>query len=105
MAATRCKRCSTILRNNRTVCPCCGWDLNAPVETAAAGGEAPVERGPRKVVAKAGVRMCPICMSSVPEEQLVEVDSQKICPTCAENMKNKAAKKAAGPPPVMPDKK
>ena len=103
MAATRCKRCATILRNNRTVCPCCGWDMNAPAE-AAAGGDAPSEKGPRKVAAKAGVKMCPICMSSVPEEQLIELDGQKICPTCAENMKNKAAKKAAGPPPAAEKK-
>jgi hypothetical protein len=44
-------------------------------------------------------------MASTPEDQLVELDSQKICPTCAENMKNKAAKKAAGPQPPAPEKK
>lgn len=107
---TRCKRCATILRNNRTVCPCCSLDIHAPYEPAevpspgsdkAAG---PADKGPKKVTAKAGVKMCQICMAAVPEEQLTEHDGQKICPTCAENMRNKAAKKAAAPPP-QPEKK
>jgi hypothetical protein len=107
---TRCKRCGTILRNNRTVCPCCSLDIHAPEETADAGpasGEksaVPAEKGPKKVTAKAGVKMCQICMAAVPEDQLAELNGQKICPTCAENMRNKAAKKAAAPPP-QPEKK
>ena len=102
-ASSRCKRCATVLRNTRTVCPCCGWDMNAPPGTQS--GESPaVEKGPKKVTAKAGVRMCPICMSSVAEEQLVDLETQKVCPTCAENMKNKAAKKNA-PPAQQPEKK
>jgi hypothetical protein len=97
----RCLRCGTIMRNGRAYCPSCGWDPKAaPVEEAKpAAAEANQEKGPKKVVAKAGVKMCPICMASVPEEQMVEHETQKICPNCAENMRNKQAKKAAGPPP------
>jgi hypothetical protein len=98
---TRCKRCATILRKSRTVCPCCGLDINAAEEPAAAdpaAAGAPVEKGAKKVAAKAGVKMCQVCMASVPEEQLVEQNGQKVCPTCAEGMRTKAAKKAAPPP-------
>lgn len=106
-AETRCQRCGTKLRHNRVICPSCGLDLNTGAEPPQA--EAPAEPAPsaqrRKVAAKAGVKICPVCMSSVPEEQIVELDGQNICGTCAENIKAKAAKKAAAPPPPPPDKK
>jgi len=81
------------MRNGRSVCPCCGLDINGSTEMAAAedtGGSHTI----RKVSAKAGVKICPVCLESVPEEQLVELDGQKLCPTCADNMRAKAAKKA-----------
>ncbi len=80
-------------------------DLNAtaptPQEAPAAESAQPQQAGHviKKVAAKAGVKMCMICMASVPEDQMVEQDGQKICPGCAENIRNKAMKKAAGPPP------
>jgi hypothetical protein len=94
-AVERCKRCGTKMRNNRKVCACCAYDPSEPVATAEEAQPGHI----RKVAAKAGVKMCAICMSSVPVDQMVEQDGQKICPDCAENMKNKAMKKAAGPPP------
>lgn len=96
--ADRCKRCGTKMRNGRKVCPCCGYD---PSDTSQGAEDEAASGGPqiRKVSAKAGVKMCAICMSSVQEDQMIEQDGQKICPDCAENMKNKAMKKAAGPPP------
>jgi len=94
----RCLRCGTMMRNGRAFCPSCGWDPKAPppeeIKT-----EAPQEKGPKKVVAKAGVKMCSICMASVPEEQMIEHEGQKICPSCGENMRNKQAKKGAAPGP------
>ena len=104
-AAVRCKRCATMLRNGRTVCPCCALDINEPPEDPnarpASNSSTPtVEKGPKKVAAKAGVKMCQVCMISVPEEQLVDEGGQKVCPTCSENMRTKAAKKSAPPPPA-----
>jgi hypothetical protein len=104
----RCYRCATKIRNHRKLCPCCGLDLNAPIEhagDAAASGEQPhaasSSQGIKKVSAKAGVRMCLICTQSVQEDQMVEQDGQKICPECAEIMKKKVSKKVA----PAPDKK
>ncbi|HYF51836.1 MAG TPA: hypothetical protein VEJ63_20635 [Planctomycetota bacterium] len=98
----RCQRCATKIRNRRTICPSCGHDLHAAPEPEPAA-EAPPQQepapsapAPRRAQAKAGVKMCGICMASVPEEQMVEDNGQKICPDCAENIKNKAMKKAAG---------
>ena len=101
---TRCMCCGTKIRNNRAVCPSCGLDLKAPLpeqpeqnshdSNAASGGP-----GIKKAAAKPGMKICPICLASVPEEQITEQDGQKICPACIENMKNKAAKKAVQPPP------
>ena len=100
----RCKRCATVLRNGRTVCPCCALDINAPAEDPErpeSKSSAPtVEKGPKKVAAKAGVKMCQVCTVSTPEEQIVEVDGQKVCPTCADNMRLKAAKKNNPPAPA-----
>jgi len=105
-AVDRCQRCGTKIRNRRTICPSCGHDLYAApepepgAETAAPVQEAaPSAPTPRRAVAKAGVKMCGICMASVAEDQMVDNNGQKICPDCAENIKNKAMKKAAGGPP------
>ena len=113
MASTvtdRCRRCGTKMRNNRTLCPCCGFDatqsaLAASDQTAAAQQQADVPAAPaiRKVVARAGVRMCAICMASVPEQNLVDHEGQMICQDCAEGIQKKAMKKAGmGPPPPRP---
>ena len=102
---SRCKRCATVLRNNRTVCPCCALDVNAPPEDPTAerpssnSSTPTVEKGPKKVAAKAGVKMCQVCTTSTPEDQLVDEGGQKVCPTCSENMRTKAAKKSAPPQP------
>lgn len=101
--ADRCRRCGTKMRNSRKVCPCCGYDINEPepemLSEKPLDSDKPSAHQIRKVTAKAGVKMCAICMSSVPEEQLIDQDNQKICPTCADSLKSKAAKKAAGAPP------
>lgn len=46
------------------------------------------------MAAKAGVRMCAICMTSVPEAELVDFEGQQICPQCAESVQKKAARRA-----------
>ena len=96
--ADRCRRCGTKMRNSRKVCPCCGYDISGPEPEAEpeTDAERPSGHQIRKVTAKAGVKMCAICMSSVNEAELLDQDGQKICPTCAENLKNKAMRKAAG---------
>lgn len=95
-AVDRCKRCGTKIRNQRTVCPSCGLDLaalaGAKVEVAE---EAPAAPAIRKVAAKAGVKMCGVCMASVPEAELLDIDGQKMCANCAEKMKSKALRKGA----------
>ena len=92
----RCRRCATKLRNNRKICPCCGFDPAHPDGDV----DQPSSNQPRRVAAKAGVAICPVCMQTSPEEQMVEVDGgQKLCPACAEGMKNKAMKKQSGGPP------
>ena len=99
LAIERCRRCGTKIRNQRQACPSCGWDLKEP-DPNQAGDDLAEAHGHviKKVSAKANVRICAICMATVPEEQVIEQDGQKICPTCAENIKNKAMKKTAGPP-------
>ena len=89
--SVRCLRCGTLLRAQRPVCPCCGWEKNAApaVEQAA-----PAESGRRG--AKVGMKICTLCLTSTPEAELVEMSGQKLCPTCADAMQKKANK--AGPP-------
>jgi formylmethanofuran dehydrogenase subunit E len=64
----------------------------APPEVAE---EAPAGPAIRKVAAKAGVKMCSICMASVPEAELLDIEGQKMCAACAEKMKGKALRKGA----------
>jgi predicted RNA-binding Zn-ribbon protein involved in translation (DUF1610 family) len=95
----RCQRCGTRIRNQRPVCPSCGLDIAGGAAAAAAGPtseEVLPARGIRQVAAKAGVRMCAICMTSVPETELVDFEGQQICPQCAESVQKKAARRAAG---------
>ena len=99
----RCRRCGTKLRKNRQVCPCCGWDVASaeqPVMGQAGAGQEEGQSAPaiRKVAARAGVRMCAICMASVPEQEIVEHEGQGICPACAEGIRKKAGRKATGAP-------
>lgn len=105
----RCKRCATILRN-RTVCPSCGLEVSAApaggsgaakavgaasASGAAKGVGAASASGSAKSVSssvskrnpgKVGMKMCPVCFSSVSEETLVEHNGQKICPECQMNL-------------------
>ena len=102
VAVDRCRRCGTKIRKDRKVCPSCGMDLAAPPppEPAVAPDDGTQGGHPiRKVAAKTGVKICAICMASVPDDQIVEQDGQLICPTCAENVRQKAARKGAPPPP------
>ncbi|HYG74874.1 MAG TPA: hypothetical protein VEK08_07720 [Planctomycetota bacterium] len=106
--SVRCKRCATILRN-RKVCPCCSWDSTAPAETpdvsvekSGAAAKPERQRAPRP-----SMKLCPVCVSSIPEAELVEVEGQRVCAACAEHLKKTggsvprpaapAAAKAAAP--------
>jgi len=110
--AERCRRCGTVLRNNRRLCPCCGLDTAAADASAADAPAFPQEDAAgahrvKQVAAKAGVKLCAICMASVPEQELVEHENQQICPTCAENVRMKQMRKAGQPlaptrPPPRP---
>ena len=90
----RCLRCGTLMRGQRDVCPCCGWEKSAAGSKPAAG--APVEN--RRGSSKTGMKICTLCLSTVPEAELSEVNGQKLCATCSEAMMKKA-NKASGPPP------
>jgi ribosomal protein L37E len=105
----RCNRCGTRLRNNRPICPCCGYEVARPAtpssEQSSSGQEdAQPAHGIKKVAAKAGVKICPICMASVNETDLVDNEGQKVCPTCDENLRRKALRKATQPLPPAPNK-
>ena len=105
--ADRCTRCGTKLRNNRQVCPCCGYELARPgassSDQSASGEEAAQSaHSIKKVAAKAGVKICAICMASVPETDLVDNEGQLVCPTCDENLRRKAMRKAGMAPPAPP---
>jgi len=109
--AERCTRCGTMLRNKRLVCPCCGFEIarpDAPSSEPSPSGEGASQSGHgiKKVTAKAGVKICPICMASVPEADFVDNNGQMVCPTCDENLRKKAMRKAglAPPPPPPPSK-
>jgi predicted amidophosphoribosyltransferase len=101
----RCNRCGTKLRNNRQVCPCCGYELARPgansSEQSASGPDEPAHLI-KKVAAKAGVKICPICMASVNEADFVDHEGQQVCPTCDENLRKKAMRKAGMAPPPPP---
>jgi len=91
-AAVRCRRCATILRN-RPICPSCGMESDAPGaaggnETAAAAvsGAATAVAAPKRAAGKPGMKMCPVCFSTVAEETLVEHAGQRICPDCQRNL-------------------
>lgn len=83
---TRCRRCATILRN-RTVCPSCGFEAGSAPENqiVAVEDEAPAQAAPRRG-GKPGMKMCPVCFSSVAEAEMVEHNGQKICGECQRNL-------------------
>jgi len=102
--ADRCARCGTKLRNNRQVCPCCGYEIahpgaNSSEQSASGQEDGQPTHSIKKVAAKAGVKICPICMASVPETDLVDNEGQQVCPTCDENLRKKALRKAGMAPP------
>jgi len=102
---TRCARCATLIRNNRTRCPSCDLDFAATEArppsrvVPAVGGSASKpsgDSGRQKVrAAKANARLCPVCMSSVNESEMSESSGQMVCNPCAVTLKNKALKAAA----------
>ncbi len=88
----RCARCATLLRNGRTVCPSCGLDqASAEAQPAKSDAQSPAAEAKPPAIKKS---ICPVCMSSVREDALVEHERSRICPDCFERMKAKASKKA-----------
>lgn len=95
----RCLRCGTLMRGLREICPCCGWEkANAGAPAVAA----PVES--RRGSSKTGMKICPLCLSTVPEAELSDVGGQKLCAVCSEAMLKKANKASAPQPPAAPPK-
>lgn len=100
---TRCARCATLIRNNRTRCPSCDLDFAASESRPASriapavGGSAskPDSNRQKARAAKANARLCPVCLSSVNESEMSETAGQMVCNPCAVTLKNKAAKVAA----------
>ena len=90
----RCARCATLLRNGRTICPSCGLDQTSPdAQPAARTGAtaAPMAEAKPAAVKKS---ICPVCMSSVRDDTLVEHERTRICPDCFERIKAKTKPKA-----------
>lgn len=94
----RCLRCGTLIRNGRQRCPSCDLDFTASASSEASGASAP-STGAASPAAKAkprapkvGVKLCPMCMNSVSENEMTEANGQTICGSCANSLKNKAAK-------------
>ena len=105
---TRCLRCGTLIRANRPRCPSCDLDFTmsssspAPEPVARASSSsrsAPAESKAKPRKAKEGVKLCPMCMNSVTENEMGEANGQKVCAACANSVKQKAAK----PKPEKPD--
>lgn len=100
---TRCARCATLIRNNRQRCPSCDLDFNA--ESRSSSKIAPAVSKPQPEsngssrqkprAAKANAKLCPVCMNSVAEAEMGEVNGQIVCAACATTLKAKAAKAAA----------
>lgn len=102
----RCKRCATILRNSRKICPCCNLDVNAPPEVEAqpeAAKTPAAETGPKKprpATAKTGMKICPICMATVPEAEMTDSNGKRVCPACAQRILKGPASGAGGGTPA-----
>ncbi|MCZ7644919.1 MAG: hypothetical protein M5U26_06495 [Planctomycetota bacterium] len=94
----RCRRCGTILRNNRSACPSCGTEVGAEEAGGAEAAPAPGASGARgaghlPVASSRDAALCPMCMATVPVATMVVYEGQKICPNCNELMSAKASKK------------
>jgi RNA polymerase subunit RPABC4/transcription elongation factor Spt4 len=88
-AEERCARCGTLLRGGRQICPSCGLDQKSP-EASGPAAEALVEEAPVETKPAAPRKsICPTCMSSVLEDQLVDYEGQRICSDCKERIKAK----------------
>ena len=87
-AEERCARCGTLLRSGRQLCPSCGLDQTA-AEAAGVLDEAPAEAPVETKPAAPRKSICPTCMSTVSEDQLVDYDGQRICGDCKERIKAK----------------
>jgi predicted amidophosphoribosyltransferase len=87
----RCARCGTQLRAGRSVCPSCGLDQAASETQPEQISVSEPAEAPRPAPAKKTI--CPSCMTSVLESTMVDYQDGRICPECAERMKNKAQRK------------
>jgi len=112
---TRCIRCATLIRNSRKNCPSCDLDLTAS-NSAPANGNGHSKSNSKVVsrvgsrvgsavnpasdssarnknrAARAGMKLCPVCMSSVNESEMSESSGQMVCNACAVKLKNKPAR-------------
>jgi RNA polymerase subunit RPABC4/transcription elongation factor Spt4 len=88
-AEERCARCGTLLRGGRQLCPSCGLDQQSPEATGPLA-EVPVAVAPVETKTVAPRKsICPTCMSSVREDQLVDYEGQRLCGDCKERIKAK----------------
>jgi len=119
---TRCIRCATLIRNSRKNCPSCDLDLTGSSTAASSNGNSkskvvsrvgtainpaaksngsPGESGRNKArAARASMKLCPVCMSSVNESEMSESAGHMVCNTCAVKLKNKPARPAPGAPGI-----
>lgn len=81
----RCLRCGTAIRK-RVVCPSCGYEVLPDSDGPTPGVTS--TQGPMK--------MCAICMESVPEHELMAFAGQEVCADCFESVSGEEAPLEAG---------
>jgi len=94
---TRCQRCATKLRNSRKRCPCCDLDLSAPLPVLVDSDKEPAPGEKRIRPARPTNKLCPVCMSSFPEAEMLESGGKMVCKECSEVMSKSGAKGGSMP--------
>lgn len=91
----RCARCGTLLRGGRNLCPSCGLDQKSAEANPVLNEAALVAPKAAEVKAAPNKKsICPACMNSVRDDTMVAYEDSRICPDCAERIKEKKARKA-----------
>jgi hypothetical protein len=88
----RCRRCGTVIRNNRTVCPGCGTSLSELVQEPAPEPEQPETAVAEPPPAAPKKTLCQACMQSVPVDAIVDYKGSRICQQCADVLKGRLTK-------------